>query len=466
MQYTPNTEGQVAEMLAALGLSSLDDLFADIPEDIPFPRFRGDMSGKTEPEVRARLESLARGNWSADDAPIFLGAGCYDHYIPAAVDYLLQRSEFATSYTPYQPEISQGILQGIFEYQTLICRLTGMAVANASLYCGGSALAAACRIAADTVKKPKILLPASLHPEYAQIVKSAGIAGFYETVEVPIAEKPSASVQSGVVDLNAFENLLGDDVAAVVIPYPNFYGALEPVGSLIEQIRAKTKALVIMSVDPFSLAMLKPPGEWGADIAVGDAQSLGNRMSFGGPHLGFMAVTDKLLRKIPGRLVGQTVDDRGNRSFVLTLQAREQHIRREKANSNICSNQALCALATVMYLAFVGPAGLKQAAAISHRLTCYAQEKFRRAGLRIRYTAPVFQEFAVCVDKPAKANEFILDNGMIGGYELPDALLFAFTEKRTAEEVDKLVDVMSQYAFSARKGSAKGAKGARGRDRK
>ena len=456
MQYTPNTESQAAEMLAELGLSSLGDLFTDIPESIRRKCVLDETPGETEPSVRARLEQLAQDNWSAGDAPVFLGAGCYDHYIPAAADYLLQRSEFATSYTPYQPEISQGILQGIFEYQTLICRLTGMAVANASLYCGGSALSSACRIAAETVKKRKILLPASLHPEYAEIVKSAGIAGFYETVEVPVAESASAGSPSGVIDLAAFESLLDSDVAAALIPYPNFYGALEPVGELVRLVRAKTNALVVMSVDPFSLAMLKSPGEWGADIAVGDAQSLGNRMSFGGPHLGFMAVTEKLLRKIPGRLVGQSVDDRGNRCFVLTLQAREQHIRREKANSNICSNQALCALATAMYLTFIGPAGLKQAAAISHKLTCYAQEKFRRAGFKIRYTAPVFQEFAVCVDNPAEANEFLLENGIIGGDELPGALLFAFTEKRTAEEVDELVEAMSKYAFPAEKESAEG----------
>lgn len=452
MRYTPNPEYKIAEMLSVLGLSSLDDLFNDIPDEIRQRCiFTDNLPGESELAVRRRLEQLARDNWSADDAPIFLGAGCYDHYIPSAVDYLLERSEFSTSYTPYQPEISQGILQGIFEYQTLICRLTGMAVANASLYCGGSALAAACRVAAEATKKHKILLPVSLHPEYAQIVKSAAIAGFYDTVDIPIVASDTDETPSGIIDLDAFARLLDDDTAAVVIPYPNFYGCLEQVDKIIEKVRSKTKALVIMSVDPFSLALLKSPGEWGADIAVGDAQVLGNHMSFGGPHLGFMAVTDKLFRKIPGRLVGQSVDDRGNRSFVLTLQAREQHIRREKANSNICSNQALCALATLMYLTFVGPEALKQAAEFSHRLTYYAKSRFEHAGFQLRYSAPVFQEFAVCVDYPAEANDFLLENGIIGGYELEDALLFAFTEKRTCEEIDELVDTMSEYMFPEKK---------------
>ncbi|MGI5830964.1 MAG: aminomethyl-transferring glycine dehydrogenase subunit GcvPA [Thermoguttaceae bacterium] len=448
MRYTPNPDAKVDEMLAALGLSSLDDLFADIPTEIRERCLLGELKEETELSVRRHLERLAQDNWSASDAPIFLGAGCYDHYVPAAVDHLLERSEFSTSYTPYQPEINQGILQGLFEYQTFVCSLTGMDVANASLYCGGSALAAACRVAAETTKKRKIFLPSSLHPEYAEIVKSADVAGFYETIEIPITEKPSSDSPSGVINPATLDTLLDDDAAAIVIPYPNFYGCLEPVGKIIELVRAKTKALVIMSVDPFTLALLKPPGEWGADIAVGDAQVLGNRMNYGGPHLGFMAVTKKLLRKIPGRLVGESVDDRGNRCFVLTLQAREQHIRREKANSNICSNQALCALATSMYLTFLGPSALKQAASNAHRLACYAKEKFERAGFRLRYTAPFFREFALCVENPAEANEFLLEYGIIGGYELSEALLLAFTEKRTREEVDELVGTMTEFCFS------------------
>lgn len=447
MRYTPNHDDKVVEMLQTLGLSSLDDLFVDIPQEIRDRCVLSESWGQSELTVRRHLEQMSQDNWSAEDAPVFIGAGCYDHYIPEAVSDLLNRSEFVTSYTPYQPEISQGLLQGIFEYQTYICRLTAMPIANASLYCGGSALAAACRIAAETVKKRKILLPASLHPDYAEIVRSSEIAGFYESVEMPVVETPSESQPSGVIDLAKLSDLVDSDTAAVVIQYPNFYGNLEPVDEIISLVRAKSNALIIMSVDPFTLSMLKPPGEWGADIAVGDAQTLGNKMSFGGPHLGFMAVTEKLLRKIPGRLVGQTVDDRGQRSFVLTLQAREQHIRREKANSNICSNEALCALAASMYLTFVGPDALKQAGFISHQLANYAKNRFLNAGFKLRWTAPFFYEFAVCVDDPAEVNEFLLMNGIIGGCELDGALLLAFTEKRTREEVDELVAVMAECCF-------------------
>lgn len=447
MRYTPNPDAKVGLMLETLGLSSLDDLFVDIPREIRDRCQLPESWALTELSVRRQLEQLAQDNWSSEDSPIFLGAGCYDHYIPAAVDSLLSRSEFYTAYTPYQPEISQGILQGIFEYQTFICRLTGMAVANASLYCGGSALAAACQIAAESTKKRNVLLPATLHPDYAQIVKTYAISGIMNPIEIPAVETPSDAQSSGVVDVDAMTNLLNEETAAVVIQYPNFFGNLEPVDEIIRRVREKSDALIIMSVDPFTLAMLKSPGEWGADIAVGDAQTLGNPMSFGGPHLGFMAVTEQFMRKIPGRLVGETVDENGRRAFVLTLQAREQHIRREKANSNICSNQALCALAASMYLTFVGPSAIKQAAFLSHQLACYARGLFVGAGFELVHTAPFFREFAVRVEKPAAVNEYLLENGIIGGYELDGALLLAFTEKRTREEIDELVETMSEICF-------------------
>ena len=442
MRYTSDTEAKTTEMLKSLGLSSLDDLFADIPQEILDRCQLPESWGLTELSIRRQMEQLAQDNWSSEDSPIFLGAGCYDHYIPFAVDSLLSRSEFYTAYTPYQPEISQGILQGIFEYQTLICNLTQMDVANASLYCGGSALATACLVAAETTKKSKILLPASVHPDYARIVRTYALSGRMVPVELPIVASGRTDRPTGVIDLDALSRLLDEETAAVVIPYPNFFGLLEPVDQIVQIVREKSRALVILQVDPFTLAMLKSPGEWGADIAVGDAQTLGNPMSFGGPHLGFMAVTEKLLRKIPGRLVGETVDESGKRAFVLTLQAREQHIRREKANSNICSNEALCALATSMYLTFVGPAALKQAAFLSHQLACYAHNHFKNAGFSFPYNAPFFREFAVRVSNPKKANALLLENGIIGGYELDDALLFAFTEKRTREEIDELIELM------------------------
>ena len=330
MRYTPNPDSAVKEMLQSMGLSSMEDLFIDIPEEIRARCVLPEIGGLSEMSVAQQMEQLAQDNISTEDCPIFLGAGCYDHYIPAAVKHLLQRSEFYSSYTPYQPEISQGILQAIFEYQSLICRLLNMDFANASLYCGGSALAQACQIAVETTKKTRVLLPATLNPDYIRIIRTYNISGKMALDYIP--EK------NGRFDLEVFDSMMDDDVAATVIQYPNFYGILEDVRRIIE-ITRRTKALVIMSVDPIPQAMLRSPGSWGVDIAVGEGQTLGNPMNFGGPHLGFMAVRKELLRKIPGRLVGETVDSQGLRSYVLTLQAREQHIRREKANSNICSNE-------------------------------------------------------------------------------------------------------------------------------
>lgn len=436
MRYTPNPDPVVREMLQKMGLASLDDLFVDIPESLREKCVLPEGAGLSEMALRRQMEQLALDNVCSEDCPVFLGAGCYDHYIPAAVSHLLARSEFYTTYTPYQPEISQGILQSIFEYQSLICNLTGLPVSNASMYCGGSALALACQLAAETTGRRRILLPTTLLPDWARIVETYAQSDKMEVDYIPCP--------SGIITVEALESLLGDDVGAVVLPYPNYYGILEEVGELVATIR-KTKALAIMTVDPIAMALLKSPGEWGVDMAVGDGQPLGNPMSFGGPHLGFMAVTDKLLRKIPGRLVGETVDSRGQRAFVLTLQAREQHIRREKALSNICSNEALCALAACMYLTFLGPLGLKQAALNSHRLAWYAHEELAAAGFRFPYHQPFFREFAVAVDRPHDMNEYLLENGIIGGLELDGALLLAFTEKRTREEVDELVYHMKEF---------------------
>jgi len=437
MRYTPNPDNTVKEMLQTVGVSSLGDLFNDIPGQIQEISLLPDSYGRSELSLRRELEELAILNDSTDDCPVFLGAGCYDHYIPAAVEQLLLRSEFYTAYTPYQPEISQGILQSIFEYQTLICNLTGLDVANASLYCGGSALAQACQMAVQATKKRRVLLPETLHPDYARIVRTYAISGEMEIEVIPES--------GGQTDPEQLAGMLNSDTAAVVIQYPNFFGNLEEVDRLIETVRAKSGALVIMSVDPMALAMLKSPGEWGADIATGDGQCLGNPMSFGGPHIGFMAVTKELTRKIPGRLVGQTVDQDGRRSFVLTLQAREQHIRREKAGSNICSNQALNALTVLMYLAFVGPLGLKQAAISSHRIARYAYSELKQAGFQFPYHVPFFREFVVSVDDPRGMNRFLLNQGIIGGYELEKGVMLAFTEKRTREEVDELVRLMDCF---------------------
>lgn len=445
MKYTPHSESEIQAMLDELGLKTLDDLFADIPAEILRKCDLPKRAGLSEMEVRRDLAAKAALNSNADNTVCFAGGGCYDAFIPAAVGELLSREEFTTAYTPYQPEISQGILQAIFEYQTYICRLTGLDVANASLYDGASALASACAVAAETTKKMKILIPGTLHEHYAQVAATYAISGAYSVETIP--------GRDGVTDADALEKALDETVAAVVIAYPNFYGILEPVERIIAKAREKSNALVIMQVDPAALAILKSPGQWGADIAVGNGQPLGSPMSYGGPHLGFMAVTEKLMRKIPGRLVGETVDSQGRRAFVLTLQAREQHIRREKASSNICSNQALNALAASMYLTYVGPDGFRQAAERSHKLALEAKKKFLDAGFELLFDRPFFREFAIKVENPdvfyaalyeklaAEPDDFDFPaKNVLPGLLLDDGLLLAFTEKRTVAEIDRLVE--------------------------
>ncbi|NLJ71625.1 MAG: aminomethyl-transferring glycine dehydrogenase subunit GcvPA [Syntrophomonadaceae bacterium] len=433
MKYTPNPPAVVEEMLRSMGLNSLDELFLDVPSPL---KLNGNLDlpdGLGEMEVKNHLRSLANLNVNVDDYPCFLGAGAYDHYIPVAIDQLLLRSEFYTTYTPYQAEISQGILQAIFEYQTLICQLTGMEVANASLYDAASALAEATILAAVQTKRKKILLPDNIHPEYRQVLETYAISGTFEVVILP--------TKDGIISSNDLTSNLDNNVAALVIQQPNFYGVLEEVAEA-EKLIHENKSLLIMAVDPISLGILKSPGELGADIVIGEGQALGNPLSFGGPYLGFFATKQKLLRKMPGRIVGQALDKDGNRAFVLTLQAREQHIRREKATSNICSNQALNALAATMYLTAVGPTGLKNVAIRSHQLAVYAQQELAKLGFKLKYKQAFFQEFVIEVTNPHLINERLLENGIIGGYPLTDGLMLAFTEKRSKAEIDKLVAVI------------------------
>ncbi|MDD3023665.1 MAG: aminomethyl-transferring glycine dehydrogenase subunit GcvPA [Syntrophomonadaceae bacterium] len=434
MKYTPNPPAVVEEMLQTIGLNSLEDLFIDIKDDLKIKNGLKLTAGMGEMELRQQLKSLAAGNINTENYPCFLGAGAYDHYIPAALEQLLLRSEFYTAYTPYQPEISQGILQSIFEYQTMICKLTGMDVANASMYDGGSALAEACNLACVSSKgRKKVIIADTVHPEYLDILKAYALSGHMEVVLVP--------GHDGSADIDAMIKAIDGETACAVIQQPNFYGILED-GSALEKALHENKALFIMAVNPISLAILKSPCQWGADIAVGEGQALGNSLSFGGPYLGFFAASKSLMRKMPGRIVGQTTDLDGKRAFVLTLQAREQHIRREKASSNICSNEALCALAASMYLTFVGEQGLKDIALRCHHLASYAHKQLVQAGFQLKYDKPYFCEFAVKVVDPAAANQKLLENGIIGGYELEDALLLAFTEKRSKSEIDQLLAVL------------------------
>lgn len=433
MKYTPNSSVVVNEMLASIGLKDINDLFADIPADILLKDDLQLGEGLSEMELKRKLKKLADKNISVEDFPCFLGAGVYDHFIPAALEQLLLRSEFYTAYTPYQAEISQGILQAIFEYQTMICNLTGMEVSNASLYDGGSALAEACLLACESSGKKRILLADNLHPEYIQIVKTYALSGRMEVVIVP--EK------DGIIDREVLNAMLTEDLAALVMQQPNFYGILEDLSGIATAVHQR-KGLFIMAVDPISLAILKSPAEYGADVVVGEGQALGNPLSFGGPYLGFIAASSKYMRKIPGRIVGQTIDKDGERAFVLTLQAREQHIRREKSSSNICSNHALNALAATIFLSLIGPQGLRDIAVRCSQTAIYAKDKLAEKGISLRYNQPFFREFAVKIENPLEANYRLLEHGIIGGYELPDSMLLAFTEKRTKQEIDKLADIL------------------------
>ena len=432
MTYVPNPDAVKQEMLQAIGMENLEELFSDVPAKYRLEQLKLGR-GLSELEVRRELSLLANKNISTATHPSFLGAGAYDHFIPAAVDQLLLRSEFYTTYTPYQAELSQGILQAIFEYQTLICDLTGMDVANASMYDGASALAEACNVAADATRRRKILIPDTVNPAYRQVVATYSRSDNYEPELV--------TTTSGV----AADELLGaisDETAAVVLQHPNWFGNLEVDAAAIAERAHAHKALVIMVVDPISLGLLTPPSELGADLVVGEGQALGSPLAFGGPYIGFFAATSKLMRRVPGRLVGQTTDKHGARAFVLTLQAREQHIRRERASSNICSNQALNALAATIYLTLVGPRGLREIALRSHQLANYAAKQLQSRGIKLKFAQSFFKEFAIELANPDVANQRLLERGLIGGYELTDGMLLAFTEKRTKAEIDLLVDVL------------------------
>ncbi|MEK4442336.1 MULTISPECIES: aminomethyl-transferring glycine dehydrogenase subunit GcvPA [unclassified Niallia] len=443
-RYLPMTEQDQKEMLAAIGVSSVEDLFSDIPEKV---RFQGNYSikrAKSESALLKELTKLAQKNADAKANVSFLGAGVYDHYSPVIVDHVLSRSEFYTAYTPYQPEISQGELQAIFEFQTMICELTGMDVANSSMYDGATALAEAGMLSAGTTKRKKILLSSAVHPEAKEVVKTYAKGQYIEVQEIPHKD--------GITDIEALEDMVDDTVAAVMIQYPNFFGRVEPLRDLEAIIHAH-KSLFVVSSNPLALGALTPPGNFQADIVVGDAQPFGIPMGFGGPHCGYFAVTSKLMRKVPGRLVGQTVDDNGQRGFVLTLQAREQHIRRDKATSNICSNQALNALAASVAMTALGKHGVKEMAIANIQKAHYAKTKLKEAGFEIVYEGPSFNEFIIkCNSSISAVNRALLEKGMIGGYDLgrdfkqlENHMLIAVTELRTKEEIDEFVAEMEDY---------------------
>ncbi|AFS77157.1 glycine dehydrogenase [decarboxylating] subunit 1 [Gottschalkia acidurici 9a] len=443
-RYIPNTDAEKKEMLDSIGVSSIEDLFSDIPSDL---RFQGDLNigkGLSELEVVKHMQDLVSKNKTTEELTCFLGAGTYDHYIPSIVKHLAFRSEFYTAYTPYQPEISQGTLQIIFEYQSMICNLTGMDVTNASMYDGPTACVEAAILACSDAKKDKIIVSKSVNPETREVLKPYLHARNLEIVEV--------DTENGATNLEQLKSLVDEDTAGVIVQSPNFFGIIEDVEEVEKITRQAKKAKLIMYTDPISLAVLKSPKDMNVDIVVGDAQVLGSPMAFGGPHIGFLAVNSKLVRKIPGRIVGQTEDVDGNRAFVLTLQAREQHIRRYKATSNICSNQGLNAIMTTIYLTTMGKEGLREVALQSTQKAHYAFNELTKSG-KYKPLFPgqsFFKEFAVTSDKCAKeVNEGLLKENILGGYELSkdyselaNGLLLAVTEKRTKEEIDKLVSAM------------------------
>ncbi|HHT87945.1 MAG TPA: aminomethyl-transferring glycine dehydrogenase subunit GcvPA [Clostridiales bacterium] len=435
--YVPNTTTEQQKMLNAIGLSTMDELFDVIPNDVKLNAPLDIPKGMSEMEVSYKMKKIAGKNKVYDT--IFRGCGAYRHYIPAIVKQVTSKEEFITAYTPYQAEISQGILQSIFEYQTMICELTGMQVSNASVYDGSTAAAEAVIMSKDR-KRNKALVSASVNPMTIETIRTY-IAGTDIEMEI-IPEK------DGLTDIESLKKMLGDDTACVLIQQPNFYGLLED-GDTIGGIMANTDIKYIMSCNPISLGILKAPAEYGVDIAVGEGQPLGIGLSFGGPYLGFMATTDKLMRRLPGRIVGETRDSKGRRAFVLTLQAREQHIRREKASSNICSNQALCAMTAAVYLAAMGREGLAQAAKLSMSKAHYLAERLCEIdGYELVYKGEFFNEFVTTVNTDAdRVLSVLSEHEILGGYPLKGQkhkghLLWCATEVNTKEEIDTMIQIL------------------------
>ncbi|MCI7146114.1 MAG: aminomethyl-transferring glycine dehydrogenase subunit GcvPA [Clostridiales bacterium] len=432
--YVPNTEAQQKEMLQEIGFEKLDDLFAHIPDDV---KFRGELNlpeGLSEMEVASAMKKLAGENRVFDS--IFRGAGAYNHYIPAIVGTVVSKETLQTAYTPYQAEISQGVLQSIFEYQTMICDLTGMDVSNASVYDGATAAGEAVAMCRER-KQNKALVSAAIQPSVMKVIETYCFGNEMELEIIP--EK------DGFTDVEALKGMMADDVACVYIQHPNYYGNLEKAAEIGEIAHSAKKCKYIMAVNPISLGMLKTPREYGADFAVGEGQPLGLPMAFGGPYLGFMASTDAMKRKLPGRIVGQTVDHNGKTGYVLTLQAREQHIRREKASSNICSNQALCALAVGVYLASMGNGGIRNVATQCYSKAHYMAGRMAEAGFTVK-SDDFFHEFVTESDKKSSdVLKALEEKGILGGYPLDESrILWCCTEMNSKKDIDEVIDILKE----------------------
>ncbi|MGE5222840.1 MAG: aminomethyl-transferring glycine dehydrogenase subunit GcvPA [Omnitrophica WOR_2 bacterium] len=447
MTYVPHTDADREAMLAAIGKKQIEDLFEAVPARHRFPRL--DLpAGVSEMEAMDELQNLSMANETTRELVSFLGAGVYNHYVPAAVDAILRRGEFYTAYTPYQPEVSQGTLQAIFEYQSLIAALTGMEVSNASHYDGATAVAEAVSMANAHFrgKRCKVILSPSLNPQYRQTVRTYNAGSCIQLLG-----------DENEVDLNAgpeaLAPLIDNQTALVIVQYPDFFGRIFDFTGLAEAVHQQG-ALFAVAINPIALGLLTPPGEFGADIVTGEGQPLGIPLSYGGPYLGLFATRKEYVRKMAGRLVGETVDNRGQRSYVLTLTAREQHIRREKATSNICTNQGLMALASAVYMSLLGKNGLRQVAELCYQKAHYAASQLSRLpGFSLGSKAPFFNEFVLrCPLPAAEINAHLLDHGILGGYdlgqdygeEMKNAMLIAVTEMNKRDDIDLLVDVMTE----------------------
>jgi glycine dehydrogenase subunit 1 len=447
MSYVPNTAAEQKEMLRAVGAETIEDLLASIPEQVRLQRSLGLPKALPEPDIKRLMLGMSERNADLDHFASFLGAGSYEHVLPSAVPHLVKRSEFYTSYTPYQPEISQGMLQAIYEFQTMVCQLTGMDVANASLYDGSTAVVEAALLAVGPSGRGEVLVSRALDPQYRATLRTYAWARGFTVTEL--------ALEDGATSIAALEQALTPETKAVIIQHPNFFGSLEDVQT-IERLVHKTGAVYVLAItEPASLGVLAAPSDYGADIVVGESQSLGSPLGYGGPALGIMAARTAFLRRLPGRLIGKTVDDRGQTGYVLTLQTREQHIRREKATSNICTNQALLALATTIYLAALGKSGFRELGEQCLRKAHYAQERICAvAGFEPLFTRPYFDEFAVKTPLPVdRVNAELRERGIVGGYdlgrdypELGNAALICVTEARTRDDIDTLVAALEEIA--------------------
>ena len=444
MRYIPHTAADVTSMLERIGVNRLEDLFVEVPVSVRLKRPLDLPEPVSESELLRQLQVLAAKNATPSNHISFLGGGAYHHFSPAAVDLLVSRGEFYTAYTPYQPEISQGTLQAIFEFQSMICQLTGMDVANASMYDGASACAEAVLMAIRLTRRKRVLLSRALSPRYRETIATYCLYLGLELIEIDYTE-------DGQTDLNDLNAKLDDQTAAVVVGYPNYFGSIEDVSSLAEKASAAGAKMVTAVAEPVSLGLLKPPGELGADIVVGDGQSFGLPLAFGGPYVGFFAVRQKDVRAMPGRLVGETTDLDGQRGFVLTLSTREQHIRREKATSNICSNQGLCALVATIFMSLLGKQGLREMAEQNLAKATYArQELAKLEGFQDRFTGPVFNEFVLRSEAPVdEVLKQLETKGILGGIalgndypELDDCILVCVTEQNQRAEIEALVKAL------------------------